>query len=1032
MASSDAMDVDDKPEGAIDEALYSRQLYVLGADAMRRMMGSSVLIVGLNGLGVEIAKNVVLGGVKSVTLHDNSPVQIADLGAQFFLRESDIGQPRAAVTQPRLAELNNYVPVEVYAGALTAEYVAQFGIIVIAGGVPMADAVKINEACRAAGVRFIMTETFGVFGYAFCDFGDEFVVVDTNGEEPSTAMVASVDNSGAETVVTCLDEARHGLEDGDYVRFEEVGGMDALNSAPPRPVKVTGPFTFTMTGCEGMGSHTTGGLVFQVKQPKTLAFKPLDAAIADPEGAGLTLTDFAKFDRPAQLHFGIQALHVYAAEHGALPAPSDAAAAGAVLELAKKLAADAGVEVEFSERLLANLASGSRGEIAPLTAFFGGVVGQEVMKAASGKFHPLTQWLYFDAEEALPGDGEALLPAAETAPRGTRYDGQAAVLGWALQEKLLSLNYLLVGAGAIGCEMLKNWALMGVGAGPQGRVVVTDPDTIEKSNLNRQFLFRPWDVQKAKSETAAAAVKVMNPDSRVYAQLDKLGAETEDVFDDDFWGGLSGVCNALDNVQARLYVDQRCVYYQKSLLESGTLGAKGNVQVVVPRMTESYGSSRDPPEKSIPVCTLKNFPNAIEHTIQWSRDLFEGFFSQGANDVNSYLSQADFLASLERQPGVRRTTLELIRGNLCEKPISVEECVVWARLRFEELFHNSIAQLLFNFPLDMTTSSGAPFWSGPKRPPTPLTFDSSNPLHVEFIVAAANLRAFNYGLKGSSDRDFIRRVAESAMVPEFVPRSGVKIESDPNKEKQQQPAAPEPDDDQVCEDITKQLPLPSSLAGYRMTPANFEKDDDTNFHIDFITAASNLRAGNYKIAEADKLKTKQIAGKIIPAIATTTAMVTGLVCIELLKLVQLESKKIEVFKNAFCNLALPFISFSEPIAAQTKEVAPGKMAWTLWDRFDVNEGRDITLKEFLELFNAKHQLEITMISSGVSILYSFFTNAKKLKERMPLPMSALVTEVSKTEFKPKQTFITFEICCNDTETDDDVEVPYVRYKFRNF
>lgn len=70
-----------------------------------------------------------------------------------------------------------------------------------------------------------------------------------------------------------------------------------------------------------------------------------------------------------------------------------------VLEMATKLAADAGVEVEFTPRLLANLASGSRGEIAPLCAFFGGVVGQEVMKAASGKFHPLQQWLYFDAEE---------------------------------------------------------------------------------------------------------------------------------------------------------------------------------------------------------------------------------------------------------------------------------------------------------------------------------------------------------------------------------------------------------------------------------------------------------------------------------------------------------------------------------------------------------------------------------------------------------------------------------------------------------
>ena len=217
----------DEPKKDIDEALYSRQLYVLGAEAMKRMMGSSVLIIGLNGLGVEVAKNVVLGGVKSVTLHDNQPVAIADLGSQFFLREADIGKPRAAVTQPRLAELNNYVPVDVYAGELTPEALAQYGIVVICGGVPMAQAVAINDGCaprpRFGGdVRRSATPSFSAT--SSCAW--------TATASRSRVMVA-IDNSGAETVVTCLDETRHGFEDGDYVIFTEMGA-DAL-TRPGRP-----------------------------------------------------------------------------------------------------------------------------------------------------------------------------------------------------------------------------------------------------------------------------------------------------------------------------------------------------------------------------------------------------------------------------------------------------------------------------------------------------------------------------------------------------------------------------------------------------------------------------------------------------------------------------------------------------------------------------------------------------------------------------------------------------------------------------
>lgn len=67
------------------------------------------------------------------------------------------------------------------------------------------------------------------------------------------------------------------------------------------------------------------------------------------------------------------------------------------------------------------------------------------------------------------------------------------------------------------------------------------------------------------------------------------------------------------------YMDQRCVFFLKPLLESGTLGTKGNTQVVIPHLTESYSSSQDPPEKETPSCTVKNFPNAIQHTIEVSQ-----------------------------------------------------------------------------------------------------------------------------------------------------------------------------------------------------------------------------------------------------------------------------------------------------------------------------------------------------------------------------------------------------------------------------
>lgn len=208
----------------------------------------------------------------------------------------------------------------------------------------------------------------------------------------------------------------------------------------------------------------------------------------------------------------------------------------------------------------------------------------------------------------------------------------------------------------------------------------------------------------------------------------------------------------------------------------------------------------------------------------------------------------------------------------------------------------------------------------------------------------------------------------------------------------------------------------------------FEKDDDTNYHIDFITAASNLRAENYKIEQADRHKTKFIAGKIIPAIATTTALVTGLVVFELYKIID-GKDDIEQYKNGFINLALPFFGFSEPIASPKVEYkGPNGEKVKLdkiWDRFEIG---DVTLKELIDDFE-KRGLSITMLSSGVSLLYASFFPPAKLKERYSMKLSQLVEHISKKPIPEHQKEVIFEVVTEDADG-EDVEVPYIKVKIR--
>lgn len=1010
----------DAPDTTIDESLYSRQLYVLGKDAMLKMASSNVLIIGLKGLGLEIAKNVTLAGVKSLSIYDPTIVTLQDLSTQFFLSENDIGKKRDESTLPKLSELNQYVPINKI-DELTPEIIKTFSVVV-ATEFPLSKQLELNKLTHENNIKFISADIRGLFAQAFIDFGENFTVYDDNGEEPKSGIVSDIEKDGT---VTMLDDNRHGLEDNNYVKFSEIQGIDKLNEEGSiYKIKVLGPFAFQLIDFNpNWGTYIKGGLYTQVKVPHNLQFQDLETQLKNPD---LMIPDFAKFDRPIQLHLGFQALNQFQLiNNGNLPRPHNEEDALIILNLVKNLINNYSNDLinldNLNENLIKELSYGSRGDLPSMAAFYGGLLAQEVLKACSGKFTPIKQWLYFDSLESLPESDEFIRNEETCKSINSRYDNQIAVFGLNYQKKLSNLKIFLVGSGAIGCEMLKNWAMMGIATGPNGKIFITDNDSIEKSNLNRQFLFRSKDVGKFKSNCSSNAVCLMNPDlkGKIDSRIDKVGEETENIFNNEFWENLDFVTNALDNVEARTYVDRRCVFFKKPLLESGTLGTKGNTQVIIPNLTESYSSSRDPPEKSIPLCTLRSFPNKIDHTIAWAKSLFQGYFHDSPENVNLYLTQPNFVESILKQSGDIKGILESINCYLTkEKPYTFEDCIKWARLQFEEKFSNDIKQLLYNFPKDAVTSKGEPFWTSPKRAPNPLNFDINDSNHFDFIVGGANLLAFVYGLKGDQNKpnkSYYLNILSKIEIPKWSPKTDLKIQindSDPD------PNSEILTDNSIIEKLSSSLPSPSSLAGYRLNTVEFEKDDDLNHHIEFITAASNCRAENYEIEIADKSKTKFIAGRIIPAIATTTALVTGLVCLELYKIVDGKTN-IEKYKNGFINLALPFLGFSEPVSSQKGKYG-NKIYDKIWDRFDIYG--DMTLQEIIDYFKEKESLELSMMSYGVSLLFASFY-VKKMEPRYKMKITEIIELVTKKPLPSHEKNLVLEVCLEDAEGEEP-DVPY--------
>uniref|UniRef100_A0A061SGJ4 SUMO-activating enzyme subunit n=1 Tax=Tetraselmis sp. GSL018 TaxID=582737 RepID=A0A061SGJ4_9CHLO len=384
-----------------------------------------------------------------------------------------------------------------------------------------------------------------------------------------------------------------------------------------------------------------------------------------------------------------------------------------------------------------------------------------------------------------------------------------------IQGKVQASKILVVGAGGIGCELLKTLVLSGF-----RKITVVDLDTIDTSNLNRQFLFRKKHVGQSKATVAASSVSSFCPSADITAICDDV---KNSKYNRDFYSQFDIVLNGLDNLEARRHVNRLCLAAEKPLVESGTAGYIGQVSVHVPGTFECFECQPKSVSKSYPVCTIRNTPDKPIHCIVWAKELlFQRLFGR-----------TDVVTDLDEEEG--QATGDSASSSFLRMP--GEPIEAYAARIFQRVFKHDIERVLGMDEL----------WASRERP-KPLELEALTPPGgVHRSLEGAGHTPSASALQGLRDHYKVWSTEENARV------------------------------------FLEAIRLFHETRQDEIGAAVFDKDDA--LAVDFVTAASNLRSIAYNIPPQSAFDAKGMAGNIIQAIATTNAIIAGLITAEAIKLV---------------------------------------------------------------------------------------------------------------------------------------------------
>ena len=1064
-------------EKEINDDLYSRQIGTFGMETMRKLVQLKVLIIGMRGLGVEIAKNIILSGPKSVTIYDEFYPTINDLSSNFYISEDDVGKrSRDQACLDKLKGLNPYVTVELLRFPPTNDFMSLFqktllnyNVVVYTELFNTNFLINVNKFCRDNNIKFIYALNFGLVGYIFSDFGNNHIIFDESGSTTISFNIKNITKSADQTLITIDNENgqnNFNIGDGGFITFKDIEGMTELNGKEYKIKYENYESFFIPVDSTKFHDYIKGGKAIRV--PKNIQKKYFDynqrSNIITDSLHEFLIMDEKKVGRNELLYMVLICIHDYFISHNCvLPELNNMTQAKEIeknvknfYDLCKKNKYDCYKKIqEYDEKLVLNVIRWCRAQISPVAAFFGGIVAHEIIKS-TGKYEPIDQWLIMDFFEMV----ENISENADRSLKGSRYDDQIAIFGNEIQKKIEQSKIFMIGAGATGCEFLKNFAMMGFCTNDKdSKFIVTDNDSIEVSNLSRQFLFRQKDVGSSKAVTASNSVKLMNPKFNVVGLQKKVCQETEDYFDEDFWNKLDYVIMAVDSLQARKYIDTRVVKFEKCSVDAGTMGTVANTQIIVPHKTMSYGDNKENEEeapKVIPMCTLRHFPSIITHCIEWSRDVFNAYFISTVNDIKNYFTNFEtFKQNIEKE-GSATQNLE----KLLEEKIIIEflinndynKLIEYAVKKYTDNFDYRIQQLLYNFPPDCKNEEGKPFWSGSKKLPHNIPYNSNDELSFLFVKSYVHIISHAFGMnltKEQKSDEYIKNISAKVNLPKFSPKNmTINISenaNDANSGKEMIVGNDLKQDEKMCEKIFEELKKldKSKVDANKINAEEFEKDHDENGHIDFIHSSANLRARNYEIVECDRPTTKITAGKIIPTIMTTTATVAGQVAMQLYTLIHTHENK--YLRNLFFNLATNYYLFQEPYPPilnedKTDEEEGGPLKcipnkWTIWDRLEMKGPK--TCQEFFDEMFQKYGIKIDMLIANGEIIMSSL-DEESFEKNINKKIEDLYLSMAKVKPKENINYILLQLSANiDKATiknkefkDVSVEMPPIKYIFK--